>query len=313
MRISGLSYYKTVDAAWETFWQYVSASIGLTMTSVAAFRSLFISHRVSHRQQETSDLEFLWLLYNKAKKALRRTLSIQSWRAKAWNSRDNDARESSDAYRGIDLVKIERGTITGLRTFIRQCHRTPATPSQIMYSQTGIEIDDYRETWTSPDKVAIRKSAGNHRHDKISSPDVSGRHEKILASKESRSHDKILAHKESRKHDKILDSQESRKHDKVLDKQEACEHDKLIATTSRDKNDTILARPEKARSAPVYHGSRSVNATGDSEFDGSRSWFRGSAGGRMVPKTRAGMMAKMKCGGFVFSAGFKAERYKEEV
>ena len=312
MRISGLTYYKAVDAAWEAFWQYVSASIGLALTSVAAFRSLFISHRVSHRQQESSDFRYLWLVYKKGKQALQRLLSVESWRTRAWYLRDKDETDGFDTHQGVDLGKIERGTITGLRTFIHQYQRTPATPSQVMCSHTGIEVDDYRETWT-PDKVVTRGLARDHKYGKTPSISGSGRHKKILDHKESHRLDKMLAHKESRRQDKMLNSQESRKHDKMLRRQETDEHDKVIATVGIGIEDAIIAIPEKARRGPDYRRHHPVTATSDSDFDGSRSWFRGNSGGKWTPKTKAGMMAKLKCGGIVFSAGFKAERYKEEV
>ena len=288
MRISGLSYYNTVDATWETFWQYVSASIGLTLTSVAAFRSLFISHQVSHRQHETSDFEFIWLLYAKIKQALRRTFSIQSWRTRTWYSKDSDTTRNSDANQDMGLGEIERGTITGLRTFIHQYQRTQVTASQVMYSQTGKEVDDDK-TWPSPANVLVRGAVDNRGRNQVPGSDGSGRHEKILG------------HKESRR-DKMLTRQESRQNYKVL------------AANSSNEYDTTLARPKKVRSAPIHnHGNRSVvTATGDSEFDGSSRWLGGSASGKMTPKTRVGMMSKMKCGGIVFSAGFKAERYREK-
>ncbi|KAI4163184.1 MAG: hypothetical protein LQ342_003117 [Letrouitia transgressa] len=296
MRISGLSYYNTVDATWETFWQYVSASIGLIMTSIAAFRSLFISHHVSHRQQEISDFENIWLLYARIRQALRRIFGIQPWKLRIRHSKNSDTSECSSADQAMDLGKIERGTITGLRTFIHQYQRTPTTASQVMYSQTGKEVDERKETWPLPDKVAVRGLA-SHRHDKIPSNEGSG------------SHNKMLAHKESRKYDKMLHSQESRKHDKILDTLDPCEYDKVLAINGSGNSGTALARPEQVRNAPT----RSVVTTGDSEFDGSSSWLRGSASGKVTPKTRVGIMSKMKCGGFVFSAGFKAERYREDV
>ena len=285
MRISGLSYYNTVDATWETFWQYVSASIGLTMTSVAAFRSLFISHQVSHRQRESSDFEHIRLLYANFKQALRRIFSIQSWRTRGCLSKDTGTTQSSDDSKGIDLGEIERGTITGLRTFIRQYQRTPATASQVMYSQTGKEVDEYK-AWSSPDEVFVRGAADDRELSHGPGGEGSGRHEKILGYKASR-------------HDKMLTRQESRQNYKVL------------APNSSDEYDTTLARPKRVRSAPVHDANRSVTATGDSEIDGSGTWLRGSASGKMTPKTRVGMMSKMKCGGIVFSAGFKAERYRE--
>ena len=255
------------------------------MTSVAAFRSLFIFHRVSHRQHETSDFERIGLLYAKFKQALRQTFSIQSWRTRSWFSKDSDTTQSSDANKGMDLGEIERGTITGLRTFIRQYQQTPAGASQVMYSQTEREIDEH-EAWPSPDEVVIRGAADDRGRDHVTGSEGSGRHEKILGHKESR-------------------------HDKMLTRQESRQNYKFLAGNSSDKYDTTLARPNRVRSAPVHHANRSITATGDSEFDGSGTWLRSSASGKMTPKTRVGMMSKMKCGGIVFSAGFKAEKYRE--
>ncbi|KAL9032274.1 MAG: hypothetical protein Q9214_008036 [Letrouitia sp. 1 TL-2023] len=170
-----------------------------------------------------------------------------------------------------------------------------------MYSQTGKEVDDRKETWPLPDKVVVRGLAGHRRHDEIPPSEGSGRH------------NKMLAHKESRKYDKMLHSQESRKHDKIIDTLDSCEYDKVLATNGSSNSNTAQARPEQARGAPTHHVNRSVVATGDSEFYGSGNWLRSSASGKTTPKTRVGMMSKMKCGGFVFSAGFKAERYREDV
>ena len=324
MRITGLSYYKSVDAVWETFWQYVSASVGLCLTSVAAFRSLFISHRVSHRQQETSDLERLSLLYDRVKRALKRNWSIQPLRVRAWQSRQEYASDTSNQFRGMDLGKVERGTITGLRTFIRQYQRSPDTPSRLMYSQTGMEVEDHEEVRMSPDSIFAMGVARNHKHDEIIGADRSGKHDKIptferhprhertLAHQGSRKFEKLLNIQESRKHDKMLNSQESRKHDKMLKRQENDEGDKVITKNGGEESDMIIARPKKIHSASSNHNQRSVTTTFDSDLNSSRIWSSGRGRGKITPKTRAGMMAKMKCGGFVFSAGLKAERYKEQ-
>ncbi|KAL8781359.1 MAG: hypothetical protein Q9213_006048 [Squamulea squamosa] len=208
MRASGLSYHKSVDAAWETFWQYISASIGLTMTSVAAFRSLFISQCVSNKQQEISDVEYLRQLYEKFKRALRQTFGIRPWNTRAWSSQDDKAIESTNGNRFLHLGHIERGTITGLRTFIHQYQRTPATASQAMYSQPGKDIDDYKE-WVSPDEICVRGFNANHPHTGRVGVSGTRRPERIFAHKESQRQYKILAHRESRKQDKMLDSLES--------------------------------------------------------------------------------------------------------
>ena len=311
-RISGLTYHSSVDATWETFWQYMSASIGLTLTSVAAFRSLFLSHHVSHRQQETSDFEALRLLFAKVKQALRRTFSVQSWQSMAWYTNVGDTSQDPDASRDVDLGTIERGTITGLRTFIREYRRTPATASELMYSHISEEVVDHRETRSLPDNPALGELAGNSRHEKVSTNDSSGRHEKILAHSDSRRHDKILAHKESRRHDKMLNSQESRKRDKILIRQETDTQEVALSEDYRGKSEAMVTRPAKVRDSTSRHGQSSAFVTGDSDFDDGSRWHSSNAKGKVRPAAKVGIMSKMTCGGLVFSAGFKAERYREE-
>ena len=309
MRISGFVYHHTVDEAWETFWQYISASIGLTLTSIAAFRSLFISYNVSHRQQETSDLRSLRLLYVKIKQALSRIFSIQTWRMRAWFPSKSDSGQTDNADHRIHLGSIEKGTITGLKTFVRQYQREPATVSQMMYSQTGKEVDETK-TWLCPDHVVAMDAPSSRKQGKTIGSARIGRHEKILAHKESRRHDKILAHRGSRKHDKMLNSLESRKHDKMPRGQENDDPDKILATNGNCEHDIVLAKPKRIRKAPDQSGNSSFITTGDCAFNEIGAW-RGSARERMMPKSGVGLTSNMRCGCIVFSAGFKAERYKE--
>ena len=300
VRITGLSYHKRVDVVWETFWQYVSASIGLTMTSVPAFRGLFISYRVDHRQQEESEFRSLWLLYDKIKQAFRRTLNLQSWRTRIWCSRDNEDAAKLDSCHNIELGKIERGTITGLRTFIHHFQLKPAaTPSQVMNSQTEVDLDDYRKTFILPDEAHIR-TANNTGQDDIPNSGASG------------CHDKILVHRESFRNDKTLTHEKYHNLDKMIVQQDNSEYDKIAARTNSDENEKLPARPAKARKALVCQCSRSVNAASNFELNESYSWLRADVDSQKVPKTRAGMVAKMKCGGTILSAGFKIERYQEE-
>ena len=99
----------------------------------------------------------------------------------------------------------------------------------------------------------------------------------------------------------------------MLKGQENDDPEKILATNGNDEYDMVLAKPRRVRRAPNHLDSHSVITTGDFEFNESDAWLRGSASERMAPKTRVGLMSKMKCGGIVFSAGFKAERYKEAV
>ncbi|KAL8685252.1 MAG: hypothetical protein Q9218_007880 [Villophora microphyllina] len=292
------------------------------MTSVAAFRSLFISHHVGNKQRDLSDLHYIGILYEKFKEALRRTFGVQSWRTSEWYSQDKDPSEKVHDERFWHLGRIERGTITGLRTFIHQHQRQPTTASGVMYSQPGKEVN-MDSAWVSSDGVYGAEVPPNNLHcetvgrNQISKPEQtfdlerSGRHNRITAYRENRRIHKILAHQESRNNDKMLDSQESRKHDKMLARHANSEHDKVVAMTSNSDDEAILPMPRRIRSSPNLSGNDSISGTGDSGLGSSGSWLQGSRSDRRHPKTRVSMMSKVKCGGFVFSAGVKAERYGE--
>ena len=287
-RISGLSYHGTVDATWETFWQYMSASIGLVLTSVAAFRSLYLSHRRGNRQQDFSDLEALRRIYTKVKQAFRSTFSIQKWGTGLSHSKDSDASKDLEAHAGRHWGKIEHGSITGLRSFIREYRHTPATVSEIMSSQIREDVDEHTDKFTLPANTV----AGSCSYDEVANKDGGGRQEKMLAQKDNHRYDKILV------------SKGSRKHDKMLTREATGEQDKILAIDGSDKYGAlILKKPAKVRHEPKRFGDDSVLETNDSNFN---------TNGKAKPRARIGIMSKIKCGGLVFSAGFKAERYREE-
>ena len=253
------------------------------------------------------------MLCAKVKDAFRRAFSLRPLGTGAWYSSGNVTNRGSDANvnAGMDLGKIERGTITGLRTFMDEYQRTPGTASDIMSSQIREESDDLEEACPLSDQTAIGGIPGSRRQDKFRDLDGSGRHDKTIAHRDSRRHDKILAHKESRKYDKMLNSQESRKRDKMLIRQKNDEHDKVLAIENGDEHNTTLSIPAKVRRTPIRHDEESVLLTGDSTFDGSGRWLRRSANRKQAPKTRVGMISKMTCGPFIFSAGLKAEKYTD--
>ena len=324
-RISGLSYHETVDATWETFWQFEAASLGLTLTSVAAFRSFFVTYRVSHNQQEVSDFEALRLLWAKLDQMLRRAFSTPSLKTSAWYTQHikaSDADRSPNGNAGMGLGDIERGTITGLRTFIQDYERAPTSASEIMSSQIIEEIDETRETWPLPNNVAIGQPAAGRKDHTAPYRQQSDRYRKTLVQKNSLGDGKIVAHKGSRRHDKELALRTDRRDDKILNSQDSWQRDKMtimrpddqhsgiFAIDPGDNFDIELSRPKAVCNLPTKPASRSIIATGDSDFDYGH-WTRGNRDGKPPAKTKLGMMSKIKCGGLVFSAGFKAERFGE--
>ena len=172
-RTSGVSYHDVVDTTWLTFWQYMSASIGLILTSITTFRSLFVSYRRGPSPQEFSDLEAVRRLCTKVKQALRRTFSTQYLGTGSWYSNDSNVGKNLGAHAGKDGGKIEHGSITGLRSFIRQYRHTPTTASETISSQIREDVDDHAETFSLPDSTIassctyddLASHCGGSRHD----------------------------------------------------------------------------------------------------------------------------------------------------
>lgn len=48
VRVCGLVYHDLVDTVWETYWQFLSAEIGVFLASAVSFRSLFVSQNRSN-------------------------------------------------------------------------------------------------------------------------------------------------------------------------------------------------------------------------------------------------------------------------
>ena len=299
IRISGLRYDKTVDAVWETYWQYIAASIGLTMTSVSAFRSLFISHQVGHkRDQWTNDFKYCRLLYTSAKRALKRSFKFQSWRSKTDSSKASNEKKRPSFDSDLELGRIERGTITGLRTYIREYQSTPTSASQVMQSGTIEEIDEEEEIRPQPDSV-IAKGRHNSRKNKRSPlNEGSGRHYKMLANEGSQQQDRKLSKDESGRYSKIVAYDRSEKQNKML------------ADEGSGKFDKVLVRPERARRES--HAGSYLPGRDSIDRDAYSISLRSNGTTQQTPKTKVGFMSTLQCGRLVFSAGIKAERYEEK-
>lgn len=51
VRASGLTYRGYVDNVWEIYLQFISAEVGLILTSLSAFRTLFVAHPVQNQPE----------------------------------------------------------------------------------------------------------------------------------------------------------------------------------------------------------------------------------------------------------------------
>lgn len=154
IRAAGIRSGKAVDFVWEVYWQYIAASLGLSMMAATAFRSLFVSHRNSLRQdrQGSSDIRHRRFSYASVKSAFSKFFSVRSWLLSSGPSKGTGTTSGSSEDPDVELGKIERGTITGLRTFIGGFGRTKTTPSQMMRSQTMNETSEYHDGWPLTNK-----------------------------------------------------------------------------------------------------------------------------------------------------------------
>lgn len=51
IRASGIRQGTTIDSVWETYWQVISAEVGLIMTSATAFRTFYVARSVAQQRQ----------------------------------------------------------------------------------------------------------------------------------------------------------------------------------------------------------------------------------------------------------------------
>lgn len=118
IRVAGVrtsSSDSSLDTVWQTYWQYITANIALTMTAATAFRTFYISrHQDRPAQRQESDKSWLSRTWRFFKLVLRR----RSWQGKssALLQTGEDSRN-----REMELPWIEeRATMTGMRTFINR-------------------------------------------------------------------------------------------------------------------------------------------------------------------------------------------------
>jgi len=147
IRASGLHHAGNIDSVWETFWQMMSAEVGLIMTSITAFRAFFVArNNEPHHHRQGSDPK-RWS--SRSKQLLRRLIAPSSWRSRHTSETPGgDSGKAAGRRAGgmRHLPSIPRGTMTGIRTFIDGQGRTRMGMSQMMQSHASEETDD---SWPS--------------------------------------------------------------------------------------------------------------------------------------------------------------------
>ena len=110
---SGLVWRGNLDALWEVYFHILVAEIGLILTSMTAFRALFVSRSTSRHQRSPWKTP---LFLVKSMKTLRKLLDPRLWSPR--QSRESTLIKNKTTECEFGLPSIPGGTMTGMRTFI---------------------------------------------------------------------------------------------------------------------------------------------------------------------------------------------------
>jgi hypothetical protein len=110
IRLSGLINKGVVDALWTSYWNVISAEVGIFMAAAIAFRSLFVANSKSKAPQDPPKRyfgdSFLRVFHRK--------------KSSTWDESQADATE---------LPRIPRAQLTGMRSFIDAQGRSRVDPA----------------------------------------------------------------------------------------------------------------------------------------------------------------------------------------
>lgn len=154
IRAAGLHRAERLDTVWEIFWHTMSAEVGLIMTSLAAFRTLFVARgNNEERGPPRYSSERSWSF--RSRQLLRRFFFPSTWRSKSTGQSSSGRNEQESRSEKKHLPPIPRGILTGVRTFIDGRGRTTMGASRMMQSaMTG--LDHNEESWPTPTKIQVR-------------------------------------------------------------------------------------------------------------------------------------------------------------
>lgn len=138
-RASGLVNNHTVDATWGLFWQYMSAQVGLILSTATAFRTFFVARR-RRFPEATNHAAWYRTMLRQLTQMLNSTRRTHDRNQKSPSSPDtpNDLSERTEEM--MALPQIPQPTMTGIRTYIKGVGKRTWTPSQIMASRKGQSI-----------------------------------------------------------------------------------------------------------------------------------------------------------------------------
>ena len=144
-RASGLVIVGGIDNTWVIYWQYLSAEVGLLLSSGTAFRTFFVSRSTRRGDNETNVKWYITVL-QRLKGFFTLLGSLDGTHLKLLSS--GGARQHLDDR--FDLPEIPSGNMTGIRTMLGRTGRSSCVPRQLPVNHT--------EPISSPPQVILRDS-----------------------------------------------------------------------------------------------------------------------------------------------------------
>ena len=137
VRASGIEWNGKLDSIWEVFWQIIAAEIGLFLTAMTAFRTLFVSRSTERNKRIPKHGSSVW---TRSQQLLKRLITFGTWSSSSSKAVPGSS-NSERARVAVDFPTIPGGTMTGMRTFIDHEGRTVIRNSSPMHSFV-LEEDD---------------------------------------------------------------------------------------------------------------------------------------------------------------------------
>ena len=131
IRVSGIIAGDAIDATWGTYWQYLSAEVGLLMSTATAFRTFFVSRDIRRHEARPHATWYTNLL--RRLKSIVLSIRTRSRRQGTKLSSSGGSGEQIEDVSG--LPQIPQPAMTGIHTFIRRNGRSSWAPSQFMTSR----------------------------------------------------------------------------------------------------------------------------------------------------------------------------------
>ena len=118
-----------MDTSWQTYWIYISAEVGLILSSSVAFRSFFVKRK---QRRYTIPRKSRW--YTGSLRQKKMSPLIWTWRMGSSNKDHFESPNGSPSRGNFKVPNLPVPSATGVRTFINSQQQPKYQPAQITQS-----------------------------------------------------------------------------------------------------------------------------------------------------------------------------------